>query len=79
MSMLTKDDLSAIQKVVKQEVEIVENRSSKRMQKLEKNLSSKITKVQETVDIVQNVIVEHHTQLEQRVTRIEEELRIPTN
>lgn len=66
--MLTKSDLSSIQKLVKEEV-----RGS------EKRLSAKIDKVQESVDIIQSVMVEHHGKLEKRVIVIEEELSIPKN
>jgi len=66
--MLTRDDLSEIKKVVKEEVQGVEER-----------LGEKISKVQEAIDIVQNVVVKHYGELEQRVTSIEEELRNPRN
>lgn len=66
--MLTRDDLSAIKKVVKEEVQGTEER-----------LGEKISKVQETIDIVQNVVVKHYGELEQRVTSIEEELHNPKN
>ncbi|MDP2638150.1 MAG: hypothetical protein Q8P26_03760 [Candidatus Levybacteria bacterium] len=66
--MLTKNDLSSIQKLVRGEV-----------QDSEKRLSTKIDKVQESVDIVQSVVVEHYGKLEKRVENIEEELNIPKN
>jgi len=88
--MLTRDDLSAIKKVVKEEVQGVEERLSeevkdgkdslrKEMQGMEERLGGKISKVQETIDIVQNVVVKHYGELEQRVTSIEEELRNQRN
>lgn len=64
--MLTKNDLSSIQELVKGET-----RGS------EKRLSAKIDKVQESVDIIQDVMVDHHGKLEKRVSVIEEELNIP--
>ena len=66
--MLTKNDLLSIQKLVKGEV-----------QDSEKTLSAKINKVQDSVDIVQSVVVEHYGKLEKRVEIIEEELNIPKN
>lgn len=42
-------------------------------------LGEKIEKVQEAVEIVQNVVVKHYGELDQRVTNIEEELRAPKN
>jgi len=64
--MLTKNDLSSIQKLVRGEVQVSEKR-----------LGAKIDKVQESVDIVQGVVVEHYGKLEKRVVDIEEELNIP--
>jgi len=66
--MLTKDDLSAIKKVVKGEV-----------QSSEKRINTKIEKVQESVDIVQEVVVKHYSKLEQRVSKIEEEIQVSRN
>ncbi len=66
--MLTNDDLMAIQKLIREEV-----------QGTEKRLTAKIDKVQETVDVVQNVVVKHYGKLDQRVTNLEEELHIPKN
>lgn len=77
--MLTQGDLSAIQKVVKKEVQGVEERLSTKLNKANESLGAKITKVQETIDIVQNVVVKHHGKLEQRVVRIEEELHASRN
>ena len=99
--MLTRDDLSAIKKVVKEEVRDVEERQAvkdngleerlggkikdsegvlrEEMKSMEARLEKKISKVQETIDIVQNVVVKHYGELEQRVTNIEEELRNPRN
>jgi hypothetical protein len=64
--MLTKNDLLSIQKLVKGDLE-----SS------EKRLGAKIDKVQESVDIVQTVVVEHYNKLEKRVSDVEEELNMP--
>ena len=88
--MLTRDDLSAIKKVVKEEVQGVEERQAEKdngleerltekIQGVEERLGEKISKVQETIDIVQNVVVKHYGELEQRVASIEEELRNPRN
>ena len=57
--MLTKNDLSAIQKIVKAETH---------------GLDSKIDKVQESVDIIQGIVVKHYGKLEKRVERIEDHL-----
>lgn len=77
--MLTRNDLSAIKKVIKEEVQGSEERQAEKDNGLEKRLSEKITKVQETIDIVQNVVVKHYGELEQRVTSVEEELRNQRN
>jgi len=77
--MLTRDDLSAIKKVVKEEAQGVEERLTDKINGVEKKLGEKIAKVQESVDIVQEVVVKHYGKLEQRVANIEEELRTPRN
>lgn len=65
--MLSKNDILEIKKLV--------DNSEEKLQKIisasEKRLSDKIDKVQETVDIVQNVMVVHYTKLEKRVEKIE--------
>lgn len=93
--MLTKNDLSSIQKLVRGEVQgseqrlgdkivnaqrdirNVEDKLTLKMQVVEKKLGAKIDKVQESVDIVQGVVVEHYGKLEKRVVDIEEELNMP--
>lgn len=60
----------------------VDNRLSSvetKLSHVEKSLSSKIIKVQETIDIIQGVVIEHHTKLEKRVEKIEEELHTSRN
>lgn len=84
--MLTKSDLSEIQKLVKVEVQGSEQRLGKRVEgladgmvdvekKLGKridSLSSKIDRIEESVDIIQEVVVKHYNQPEQRVVKLEE-------
>ena len=84
--MLTQDDLSSIQKLVKKEVQDVEERLGAKIAGVQdalagvgEELEAKIAKVQETADIIQEVMVKHHTALEQRVTNIEEKLHSPGN
>lgn len=87
--MLTKDDISQIRDVIKEEITGTEGKIDgveKRiisvdqgLVAVEKRLSAKIDKVQESVDIVQDVVVKHFGKLEKRVTSLEEELRGPTN
>ncbi len=77
--MLTKDDLTQIAKLL--EAERAETRKLVREEvgAVEKRLTEKIEKVQETVDIVQNVVVEEHTKLAGRVTTIERDLHPSKN
>ena len=77
--MLSSNDLLAIKKIVKEEIHGIEEELSGKIAGVEERLNGKIAKVQETIDIVQSVMVEHHSKLEQRVTNIEEELHIPKN
>ncbi len=46
---------------------------------VEERLSIQINKVQETVEIIQNVVVKHFTNLEQRVITLEDELHPSKN
>jgi hypothetical protein len=75
--MLTKSDLSSIQKLVKGEVLVSEKRLGAKIQAVEKSLSAKIDNVQESVDVVQGVVVEYYNKLENRVADIEKELNMP--
>ncbi|PIZ99429.1 MAG: hypothetical protein COX78_01840 [Candidatus Levybacteria bacterium CG_4_10_14_0_2_um_filter_35_8] len=93
--MLTKSDLSAIQKVVKAETKLldakidgVEKRLDAKIDGVEKRLDAKIDgvsiellekidKVQESVDVIQGVVVKHYGKLEKRVERIEDHLNLP--
>ncbi|MBI4079352.1 MAG: hypothetical protein HY429_03595 [Candidatus Levybacteria bacterium] len=84
--MLTQDDLSSIQKLVKKEVQGVEERIGTKidgfgeaLNGVAEALEAKIAKVQETADIIQEVMVKHHTALEQRVTNLEEKLHSSGN
>lgn len=82
VSMLSKNDLLEIQKVVKKEINTVKDEVSlvkKEVNDSEERLSSKVDKLQETVDIIQNVMITHHTKLEARVSVIEEKLHVPEN
>ncbi|PIP75112.1 MAG: hypothetical protein CO028_04860 [Candidatus Levybacteria bacterium CG_4_9_14_0_2_um_filter_35_21] len=83
--MLTKNDLSAIQKLVRIETSGVEKRLGERIYKLDGKidviqvgLNAKIDKVQESVDIVQNVVIEHYDKLDKRVAQIEDHLNLPS-
>ncbi len=58
--------LEQIRKVVLEEVEVAERR-----------LNTKLDKVQESVAIVQNVMVEHYKKLEDRVTQLEADSEFP--
>ncbi len=58
--------LEQMRKVVREEVEAAEKRPS-----------TKLDKVQESVDKVQNVMVEHYKKLENRVTQIEADSGFP--
>lgn len=66
--MLTKGDLSAIQGLIKTETQGVEER-----------LGKKIENLQESVDIIQSVVVDHYGKLDERVTQIEEHLNPPNS
>lgn len=75
--MLTDNDLSAIQKLLKTEIQGVEERLSAKIDALDmkvKVLNTKIYKVQESVGVVQNVTVEHYGKLEKRVATIKRQL-----
>ncbi len=69
--------LEQLRKVVREEVEAAEKRLSTKLEVTEMQLSTKIDKVQESVDIVQNVMVEHYKKLEDRVTQLETESEFP--
>jgi hypothetical protein len=73
--MLTKDDLEQIAKLLEAE----RGQTKKLVEASEARLTAKIEKVQETVDIVQNVVVEEHTELEERITTIERDLHPTKN
>jgi len=82
--MLTKSDLSAIQKVVKAETKLldakidgVEKRLDAKIDGVSIELLEKIDKVQESVDVIQGVVVKHYGKLEKRVERIEDHLNLP--
>lgn len=79
LTMLTKNDLSAIRKTVKGEVHGVEERLGKRIDGVEQRLSDKIAKVEESLDIVEEVVVKHYHKMEQRITDIEEDLHSSGN
>ena len=75
--MLTKNDLSAIQKIVKAETHGLDSKIDKVQASLASRidgLDSKIDKVQESVDIIQGIVVKHYGKLEKRVERIEDHL-----
>lgn len=76
--MLTKDDLEQIGKLLdtrfKEERKHTKKLIHDEIQASETRLTAKIDKVQETVDIVQNVVVEQHMEIEKRVSRIEDHL-----
>lgn len=86
--MLTKDDLEQIGKLINssldQKLEPINKHLATvdtklatlnaKIEATEAHLAAKIDKVQETVDIVQNVVVEDHVKLEKRVSRLEDHL-----
>lgn len=78
INMLTKDDLEQIGKLLdtrfKEEREYTKGLIHEEIQASEARLTAKIEKVQESVDIVQNVVAEQHMKLEKRVSRIEDHL-----
>lgn len=81
--MLTKDDLEQIGNLINSNLDQKLEPLNKHLAALnakieatEAHLAAKIDKVQETVDIVQNVVVEDHVKLEKRVSRIEDHLSL---
>ena len=69
--------LAQIKKLFEEEREQTRRLVREEVDAVEKRLSTKIDKVQQSVDIVQNVMVEHYKKLEDRVTQLEADSEFP--
>ncbi len=73
--MLTKNDLNQIRKVVKEEIQPVEERLSREIRGVDK----KLDRAQEDISEILTAIDQHQTLLEKRVEKLEEHVGITEN